>query len=249
MGLRLEPIEGLPDIDESHSIGALIGRKLGESEWELTEDDVIVIAQKVVSKAEGATVKLNEVEPTPLAERYAPEVGKSPEMVQAILDHSRRVIKMKPGAIIAETPHGFVCANAGLDTSNVKQDGTALGLPEDPDASAERISSAIESETGTAPAVIVADTWGRPWREGQVNFAIGVHGMEPLVDHRGTTDVHGQELEETMVAAADELAGAAELVMGKTREVPAVLVRGAEIGSGSGSAKTLIRPEDRDYFR
>lgn len=249
MSLTLEPVDGLPEFGEGDAVGELIGKRLNNKGIELNDADVIVVAQKIVSKSEGAAVELETIEPGPLAGRFAPEAGKDPRVIQAILDHSERIIKMENGVIISETTHGFICANAGLDTSNIEQEGVILPLPEDPDRSARRIRDQIDDETGTAPAVVISDTWGRPWREGQVNFAIGVSGMGALRDYRGETDTNGQELEETIIAEADELASAAELVMGKTREVPAVLVRGYHRVGEQGTGQELVRPAEKDFFR
>ena len=244
--LKLQPVRGLPEIQP----GDLLGPRLSELiQGKELAGDVLVIAQKIVSKAEGCAIDLDSIDPGKMARAYAPKAGKDPRVIQAIFDHSRRIIKMESGVIIAETHHGFVCANAGLDMSNIEENDTILPLPEDPDRSALRIRDALKNELDSAPAVIITDTWGRPWREGQVNFAIGVDGLNPLRDYRGQRDSFGKQLEETIIAEADELAGAAELVMGKTKKVPAVLIDGYQRPEGMGTGRDLVRNPEKDFFR
>lgn len=224
-GLSIIPIEGMPEITPGDDIAAVMVAAGAIFE----EGDVLVVTQKVVSKAEGRLVAASEKPRTIVAE-------------------SRRVLRRAGSMVIAETRHGFVCANAGVDTSNVPHDQIAL-LPVDPDASARRIKARILHLTGFDVAVIVSDTFGRPWRIGQTDVAIGLAGMEPFADYRGTTDTQGRELHATRICTADELAGAAELVMGKAREVCATIVRGLAYVPGRGAATDIVRPPAGDLFR
>jgi coenzyme F420-0:L-glutamate ligase/coenzyme F420-1:gamma-L-glutamate ligase len=207
-----------------------------------------VIAQKVVSKAEGDMVSLAEVVPSALAQQWAAEHQKDPKVIEVILRQTRRVVRMDRGILIAETHHGFVCANGGVDVSNVSP-GFATVLPRDPDGSAERLRHTLSVAFGCPVATIVSDTFGRAWREGVVNVALGVAGLRPLLDYRGCSDMHGHLLQATIVAVADELAGAAELVTGKTAGTPVAVVRGAAEWAGDGSGRMLLRDPDRDLFR
>jgi coenzyme F420-0:L-glutamate ligase / coenzyme F420-1:gamma-L-glutamate ligase len=240
-------IEGLPEIGEGARLGELIA-----SRAELRDGDLLVIAQKAVSKAEGRVVPLSSAIPGTEACRLAAVLGKEPNLVQLILDESKEVLRAERNVLITETHHGFVCANAGIDTSNLPEDGTVCLLPTDPDASARRIRSEIQASAGVAPAVIVADSFGRAWRLGQAEVAIGCTGLNPLDDWRGRKDTHGRELEATQIAIADEAAAAADLVRDKDSQVPAVIVRGLgrfvtpEDGPG---AAALRRPRDEDLFR
>jgi len=249
MALEIKPVENLPEFKPGDDVGTIVAEHVLAGEMTLSDDDVLVVAQKIISKAEGCAIDLDSIEPGKLAKGFAPEAGKDPRVVQAILDQSRRVIKMEDGVIISETRHGFVCANAGIDTSNVNDEGVVLPLPGDPDQSAFRLREQVREATGQSPAVVISDTWGRPWREGQVNFAIGVNGLNPLRDHRGKQDTSGQELTETVIADADELAAAAELVMGKTKAIPVALVTGYRKVSEHGNGRDLVRAPERDFFR
>lgn len=247
--LELLALEGLPEIVPGDDLAGLLLEALEAARIDLRHGDVLVVAHKVVSKAEGRLRELAEVRPSPLAVRWAAAHQLDARQVQVVLDESARVVRMERGVLITETRHGFVCANAGVDASNAPI-GHVVLLPEDPDASAERLRRTLAEETGARLAVLITDTWGRPWRTGIVNFAIGASGLEVFVDHRGSHDSAGRELRVTVVAAADELAGAAELLMGKTSGTPAVLVRGFESpGGGSGSAAELLREQRDDLFR
>lgn len=240
-------VEGLPEIEEGARLGELIAARA-----ELRDGDVLVIAQKAVSKAEGRVVSLSSAIPGAEARRLAAVLGKEPNLVQLILDESSEVLRAERNVLITETHHGFVCANAGIDTSNLPGEGTVCLLPEDPDASARRIRSEIQASAGVTPAVIVADSFGRAWRLGQTEVAIGCAGLTPLDDWRGRKDAHGRELEATMIAVADEAAAAADLVRSKDSRVPAVIVRGLDrfVTSGDGpGAAALRRPRDEDLFR
>jgi coenzyme F420-0:L-glutamate ligase/coenzyme F420-1:gamma-L-glutamate ligase len=224
--VRVIPVAGIPEIGPGDDVAAAIVERLPEP---LVDGDVLVVTQKVVSKAEGRIV--------PGSERAA-----------AIATETARVLRRSGSMTIAETRHGFVCANAGVDASNVAGDAIAL-LPLDPDASARGIRSRVAHLTGADVAVVVTDTFGRAWRLGQTDVAIGVAGMEPFVDYRGRTDPFGHELNATRICAADELAGAAELVMGKTEGICAAVIRGAAIRRGRGSAAEIVRPPAEDLFR
>ena len=209
-----------------------------------------MLAQKIVSKAEGAVVDLDTVIPSERATELAAAVLKDPQLVEVILQQSERVIRSAPGVLITETIHGLICANAGVDSSNSAIEGQVITLPRDPDGSARAIRSTLESLTGVPLSVIVSDSFGRPWREGSTNVAIGVSGFEPLEDARGRGDDHGRVLRATVVAVADEMASAAQLVMGEFGGVPAAIVRGSQIQiSDSGSARALQRSPETDLFR
>jgi coenzyme F420-0:L-glutamate ligase/coenzyme F420-1:gamma-L-glutamate ligase len=215
----------------------------------ISKGDILVFTQKVVSKAEGRLVRLDAIKPSPLAEGFAREAGKDPRSVEVVLSEARRIVKMDRGILIAETQHGLVCAQAGVDASNIPDPETVALLPTDPDRSAAKLRRTIKKRTGKAPAVIISDTFGRPWREGLTNVAIGLAGMSSFVDYRGKKDPHGRPLTATLIAAADELAGAAELVMGKLDRVPVALIRGYRLPIGRGKAKDMVRPATRDLFR
>jgi coenzyme F420-0:L-glutamate ligase/coenzyme F420-1:gamma-L-glutamate ligase len=236
MRLEIVAVAGLPEIRPGDDLAAIIK--------EVNTSDVVAIAQKIVSKAEGAIVDLRAIQPSPLAQSWAAEWKKDERLIELILSQSRRIVKMDRGVIIAETLHGFVCANAGVDQSNVPGDDFATILPDDPDASARKLRAALN-----CGAVIITDTFGRPWREGLVDVAIGVAGLDSLDDHRGRTDRHGRKLASTIIAVADQLAAAAGLVMKKDAGCPVALIRGFEWQPTEGSAHTLIRKPDQDLFR
>ena len=239
--LRVIPIVGLPEIAEGADLGELIA-----CHAQLERGDVVVVAQKAVSKAEGRVVRLAGVEPSRRARELAGE--SDPRSLEVILREATRVVRSRPPLVIAETRHGFVCASAGVDASNAPEPDTVVLLPLDPDASARRIRAGLRRLTGCEPGVIVSDSFGRPWRTGIVDVAIGVAGLRPLLDLRGQRDRSGYELHATVVAVADEIAAAAELVMGKTAGIPAAIVRGLDL-AGEGSARELVMPEERDLFR
>jgi coenzyme F420-0:L-glutamate ligase/coenzyme F420-1:gamma-L-glutamate ligase len=228
-------------VGEGDDLGALMAEAA-----ELEDGDVVVVAQKVVSKAEGRVRALAGVEPS----RYAAAISgdRDPRLTEVILSETTRIVRLRPPLLIAETRHGFVCASAGVDASNAPEEGTVVLLPEDPDASAGRIRARIEELTGRTVAVLVTDSFGRAWRDGTTDVAIGASGLQVLLDLHGERDPAGSELHATMIAVADEIAGAAELVMGKLARVPAAVVRGLDVG-GSGTGKDLLMPPDRDLFR
>jgi len=240
--IQVLPVEGLPEIVEGNDLASLIAAAI-----ELQDGDVVCVAQKVVSKAEGRVVRLDEVEPSDEARRLAGADG-DPRRLEIVLREAVRVVRSRPPLVIAETRQGFVCASAGVDASNAPAPDTVVLLPEDPDASAAGLRAALERLTGRSLAVIVTDTFGRSWRVGITNVAIGAAGIEVIRDLRGFYDPAGYELHSTVIAVADEIAAAAELVMGKTARIPAAVVRGLDVG-GSGTASELVMPPGHDLFR
>ena len=247
--MRIIPISGIREVNPGYDLAPLIGEAAQVQGTPLEDGDILVITQKVVSKAEGRLLDLRSVEPSPLALEFARAYDKDARQVEVVLRESRRIVRMDRGIIISETRHGFVCANAGVDASNVGKDEMVTLLPADPDASASAIRARIEENLAIELAVIISDTFGRPWREGVTNVAIGAAGMLPLHDYTGQRDPAGYILRVTVMAVADELASAAELVMGKLKRVPAAIVRGYEYLKGTGSAKDLVRPPQMDLFR
>jgi coenzyme F420-0:L-glutamate ligase/coenzyme F420-1:gamma-L-glutamate ligase len=239
--LRVIPVEGIPEVREGDDLAALLAAAAS-----FADGDVLVVAQKVVSKAEGRVVALDGVEPSEAAHELAG--GEDPRRLEVILREAARIVRSRPPLVIAETRHGFVCASAGVDASNAAGPGTLVLLPLDPDASATRIRLGLLERTGRAVGVVVSDSFGRAWRQGTTDVAIGVAGIRPLLDLRGVRDAAGYELHATTIAVADEIAGAAELVMGKTSGVPGAIVRGLDV-AGEGSAHELVMPPERDLFR
>jgi len=246
--LRVIGLGGLPDVRPGDDISALILEAAERQGTPLAAGDVLVVTQKIVSKAEGRLVALAEVKPGPEAARLAQETEKDPRVVELILRESRRIVRQVGPVLITETRHGFVCANSGVDASNVGR-GLVTLLPEDPDRSAAGIRAGLRKRAGLDVAVVISDTFGRPWREGHTNVAVGIAGMEAFVDYVGQVDPYGHDLRVSTLAVADELAGAAELVMGKLSGVPAAIIRGYEYPRGSGAARDMIRPPERDLFR
>ncbi len=241
-------IEGLPEIRPGDPIAELILAAAARQGTPVIADDVLVIGQKVVSKAEGRLLRLADVTPSPIAAAMAAELGRDPRLVEVILRESRRVVRMDKGILIVETRHGWICANAGVDQSNVEREVVAL-LPEDADRSARTLRDRIRALAGADVGVIIADTFGRPWREGLTNVAIGVAGVAPLKSYLGAQDPAGHTLQATILAVADELAGAAELVMGKLDRIPAAIVRGLALPAAEEGSKPLLRDPARDLFR
>ena len=247
--LEIIGVEGLGEIEPGDPLGRLVAEACARQEVALLNGDVLVVAQKIVSKSEGRAVDLRTVTPSGEASRLSAELdGKDPRLLELILRESRRIVAKGRTTIVVETHHGFVCANAGVDLSNVGVD-RALLLPKDPDGSARRIRSEVRQLTGAAVGVLITDTFGRPWRLGTTDVAIGVAGFGPLIDYRGGTDPYGYELKASVTAVADQIAGAAELVMGKTSRTPAAVVRGLSLPPQEGSARDLIRPAEDDLFR
>jgi coenzyme F420-0:L-glutamate ligase/coenzyme F420-1:gamma-L-glutamate ligase len=241
-------IAGITEVQPGDDVGRLIVDAAAAQRTPLATHDVLVIGQKVISKAEGRILRLSEVEPSPATRRMAENLGRDPRLLEVILRESRRVVRMDKGVIITETHHGWICANSGVDQSNVDADTVAL-LPEDSDRSARAFRERVHALTGAEVAVIVADTFGRPWREGLTNVAIGLAGMAALRDYIGVPDSAGRPLQATILAVADELAGAAEIVMGKLDRIPAAIVRGLRFKAGDAGSKPLLRDPSRDLFR
>ena len=242
------PISGIPEVRAGSDIAGLILKAMRKAKFTMRNRDVVVVKQKVVSKAEGRLVPLNSVEPSERALRLAREHGKDPKLVELILKESVRVVRTGHGVIITETKHGFVCANSGVDQSNVMEGYVAL-LPLDPDLSADRIRERLQKATGRTLAVVVTDTFGRPWRRGQTDVAIGCSGIVPLVSYMGRKDRFGYELRVTEPAVVDEIAGAAELAVGKLKGIPVAVVRGVDYTPGEGRVKSLVMERQRDLFR
>ena len=239
-------LAGVPELEPGDDLGAIMARACNDAGG-LEEGDIVVVAQKAVSKVEGRIVRLDEVTPSERAIELAGDEG-DPRQVEVILRESATVVRSRPPLVISETRHGFVCASAGVDASNAKGPGTVILLPLDPDASARALRERLHELTGVAPGVIVSDSFGRAWRQGTTDVALGVAGLTPLRDLRGTQDRQGYELRSTMIAIVDEIAGAAELVMGKANGVPAAIVRGVD-ALGDGRAVDLVMPRERDLFR
>jgi coenzyme F420-0:L-glutamate ligase/coenzyme F420-1:gamma-L-glutamate ligase len=251
--LRITPITSIDEISPRIDLGNVIYVALQAQKLELQQGDIFVVTQKIVSKAEGRIVNLTEVQPSAFAEIAAAQGKKDAQHIEVVLRESRRIVRMDHGVLIAETKHGFICANAGVDESNVNGERELTLLPVDPDRSARELRARLQqlagADSGFDIAVIISDTWGRPWRNGQVNMAIGVAGMEPIVDYRGQYDPYGYELQVSAIAVADELAAAAELVMGKVDRVPVALIRGYSYIPGQGDARSLLRDTGTDMFR
>jgi len=231
----------MPEVREGEDLAELVAAKV-----ELEDDDIVVLAQKVVSKAEGRVVRLDDIEPSPRALELAGDLD--PRRVEAILRESVEIVRVRPPLLIAETRHGFICASAGVDSSNAPEQGMLVLLPDDPDASAARIRDRLRELTGRTVGVLITDSFGRPWRQGTTDVAIGAAGLPVVLDLRGRRDRVGYELHGTMIAVADEIAGAAELVMGKTDGVPGAVVRGLRL-RGDGKARDIAMPAERDLFR
>ena len=247
--ISLTAIENIPMINAGDDLAALISRGLDATGFRLEHGDILVVCQKIVSKAEGRTVHLKDFEPSEFARNLAKRWEKDPRAVEVVLRQTSRIVRNDHGVIIVETGPGWVCANAGVDESNSLDDDTAILLPEDPDASARRLRDEMRRRFGVTVAVMVTDTFGRPWRDGLTEVCLGIAGMNPMLDLRGTTDLGGRELHHTVVAIADEIASAAGLLMEKAGATPAVVMRGYKYQPYEGSAKVLIRPAEADLFR
>jgi len=251
--VEIIPLDGIPEVRDGDDVGALVGVALAATPGALplVEGDVLVVTQKIVSKAEGAVVDLRTISPSPEAVAWAEAWDRDARQIQVVLDEAARIVRMERGVLVVETHHGFVCANAGVDASNVGPHSGDLVtlLPRDPDASAARIRAAVRDRFGTDVSVIVSDSFGRPWRWGIVDVALGVSGLQPLEDLRGSPDADGRVMQTTVRAVADELASAAELALGKTAGRPVALVRGAHPPRGEASAREMLIPEANDLFR
>jgi coenzyme F420-0:L-glutamate ligase/coenzyme F420-1:gamma-L-glutamate ligase len=246
--IRIFGLSGLPEVHAGDDLPGLIAEAAREAGG-LEDGDVLVVTQKVVSKAEGRIVELAGVQPSVWAEQIAAMWEKDARQVEVVLRESKRVVRMGHGVMICETQHGFICANAGVDASNVEALGTVCLLPVDPDASARHVRRRVHDTQGADVAVIISDTFGRAWREGHVNFAIGCAGIVPRIDYAGQVDPAGYELRVTQIAVVDELAAAAELVQRKLDRVPVAVVRGVQYPRGEGSVRELIREAEKDLFR
>jgi len=242
--LEIIPIHFKKEVEEGNNlVGLILSSKI-----KLQDGDIIVVSQKVVSKQEGCVVSLSSIIPSILAQGLASEYDKSPQLVEAILSESQRIVRLENGIIIVETNHGLICANAGIDESNVKDDFVTL-LPKKPDKSAAILKEQFQKETGKKIAVLISDTFGRPFRMGQTNCAIGLSGIEAIIDYEGTKDSFGKILRVTAIAIADELCAAAELAMGKTTRCPVAIIRNFKFNSISSNGKDLLRPKNEDLFR
>ena len=248
-GIELVALDGIGEVEPGVDVADLVATAATENGVALAADDVVVITQKIVSKAEGRIVDLATVEPSPLARHWAERWDKDPRQVELVLRESASIVRMAPGGlIISRTRHGLVCANAGVDVSNVGGGEVASLLPEDPDASARRIRDALAARTGVRPAVIISDSFGRAWRNGIVNVAVGSAGIEALVDLRGQPDAAGREMRATIIAVGDELASAADLAGGKVDGRPVVVVRGYRWRPSDAGASVLVMDRERDLF-
>lgn len=247
--INIIPVQGIPDIKRGDDIGKIIVDKLRDHNQELQHGDIAIVSQKIISKSEGRIVSLSKIRPSEFSKTIAKESGKDPRHVEVILQESAKIVRMRGGHLITETKQGFICANAGVDQSNVKGKDMITLLPKDSDTSANRIRKTILRLTGKTVPVVITDTFGRAWRMGQVNFAIGVSGMRPIRDYRGSRDMYRRTLQVTEIAVADELACAGELVMNKADRIPAAIIRGYRASGRNGRVKELLRPEEFDLFR
>jgi len=249
MKIEIIGVPNIPEIGQGDDLPGLILAGCASGGIRLAADDVLIVTQKIVSKAEGRMVDLNDITPSQFAQDYAQKWGKDPRQIEVVLRESARIVRMDKGVIICETRHGFVCANAGVDASNVPGGHLVTLLPLDSDASALAIREAVRAETGVDVPVIVSDSFGRPWRQGIINIAVGVSGLAPLRDFRGEDDPHGYRMHATIISVADELASAAELVMGKVDACPVAIVRGYPFVRAEGSSRELVIDPARDMFR
>lgn len=241
-------VAGLPEIARGADLGPLIVDAARAQGTPLAVGDLLVVSQKIVSKAEGRIVRLDQVTVSPRAQALAQEIDRDPRLVEVILGETRRIVRTAKGVLIVETHHGWICANAGVDQSNVDAD-TACLLPMDSDASARALRRRIAGLTGHTLGIVIADTFGRPWREGLVNVAVGLAGFEPIISYLGETDPAGHVLQATILALADELASAAEPVMGKLDRVPVAIIRGVRWTAAEADSRPLLRDPSRDLFR
>ena len=247
--LTITPINGLPEIRPGDDLAALIHEAVRAQGEKIQDGDIVVIAQKIVSKSEGRIVHLADVVPGQRAREMATESGKDVRQIEVVLSECAKIVRWERGILICETRHGFICANAGVDRSNAGAPDTVVLLPVDPDASAARLRAAFRATSDATVSVVVTDTFGRPWREGHTNIAIGLAGLPALKRYVGQRDPEGYELRVTEIAVADEIAGAAELVMGKLDRCPVAVMRGFTLDEPSETAQEYVRPADRDLFR
>lgn len=247
--LVLFSVPGIPEIREDDSLAETILASATRNSISLEDGDILVVAQKIVSKAEGCVHDAGEIKPSSFAEQMAAYTGHTAEYMELVLRSSRRIVRMANGLVISQTHHGCVMANSGVDSSNAGGRNRMVTLPKDPDESARRLKQSIEESTGKTIAVIISDTFGRPWRRGQVNMAVGIAGMAPILDYRGREDNDGRTMKATRIAVADELCSAAELVSGKTRRLPVVIIRGYRFDPAPGTIEDLVMGEDCDIFK
>jgi coenzyme F420-0:L-glutamate ligase/coenzyme F420-1:gamma-L-glutamate ligase len=248
--LEIIPVTGLPIIEKGVDVGEIIVKAVKDMGESFIDGDILVIAHSIVSRAEGMSISLKEVVPSAFAQKIAEAIGKDPRQVEVILRNCRKIVRMGDGVLICETPHGFVCANAGVDASNSGGTDIVIALPKDPDKSAENIRRKVKELTGVDVAVIISDTFGRPFRKGTINVAIGCSGINPLWDRRGEKDLFGRTLLSKVTCIADELASAAELVMGQADEaIPAAIIRGYKYDRSNLPARVIIRDKNEDLFR
>lgn len=247
--VRLIGLTSLPEVTPGMDLAELARAAVHDAGETLRDGDVLVVTHKIVAKAEDRLVDLRTIEPSDFAQRWATAWGKDPRHIEVVLRESARIVRMDRGILITETRHGFVCANAGVDASNVPGEEMVCLLPLDPDATARALHRSLAESTGAQVAVILADSFGRPWRNGIVNVAIGVAGIAPLVDYRGQVDDFGRKMQVSVLAVADELASAAELVMGKVSRCPMALIRGYEYARHEGSTRELVMDTATDMFR
>lgn len=249
--LRIVGVPGLPEVQPGDDLTQLIVAAIQRAALTLSAADIVVCTQKIVSKAEGRLVRIDSIEPSDRAREWAGAWNRDARVIELSLQEAARIVRMERSVLITQTRHGFICANSGVDTSNVSAGWAAL-LPVDPDASARRLCAELRAAFDAPVGVIISDTFGRPWREGQTNVAIGVSGLRPIIDYRGSLDRQGQLLRSTAIAVADELAAAAEIVMGKTLGIPIAIVSGSGVeigGVDEGSGRDLLRRHEEDLFR
>jgi coenzyme F420-0:L-glutamate ligase/coenzyme F420-1:gamma-L-glutamate ligase len=245
----LIPIRGIPEVRPGDDLGLMISRAADKMKFKLADGDIVVVAQKIVSKAEGRLVNLESVTPSEFAIEIANKQQRDPRLIEVILSESANIVRSDDHVLITETKHGFICANAGVDRSNVVGKDWVSLLPVAPDDSALLLKTRFAELLKVNVAVVITDTFGRAWREGLTNVAIGVAGVKPLKDFRGKTDDHGKDLSATVLAVADDIAASSGLLMRKTARIPAVVIRGYYFDHGDGGAKELVRPKERDLFR
>ena len=243
MTLQVIPVKFQKEVEPNDDLVDLIIES-----FEINDDDILVFSQKIISKNEDRILRLSSVNPSLLADGIASSYGKDPRLVELILSESKRIVRMENGVIIVETKHGFVCANAGIDESNV-EDGYATLLPNDPDRSANLLKEKIKQNTGKDVAVIISDTFGRPFRLGQTDVAIGIAGLEPILDYNGKPDTFGKIMQVTAIAVADEICSASELVMGKTQKCPIAVIRNYNFSSSTAKIQEMLRSDHDDLFR
>ena len=249
MSISIIGVQGIPDIQKGDDLAQIIVDKVKHQKEAIRDHDILVISQKVVSKAEGQVIQLDRTRPSEFSRQISKELERDPRLVEVILNESKKIIRMKAGHLITETKHGFICANSGVDQSNIGKRNSVTLLPKKPDASADLLRKKIHQLTGRKVPIIITDTFGRAWRMGQVNFAIGVSGIKAIHDYRGKKDMYRRVLHVTEIAVADELASAGELVMNKSDRIPVAIIRGYRYRYGRGRGKDLLRPEDKDLFR